>query len=272
MSHGHLISSGAPTRSSRGWRLLIEHIQIQTDSHCNGNCPYCPYPSLHQDLDMGRMDEALFYRIVDQAIDLEPQRIIPYLMNEPLLDDRLPDFVRYIRERSDCLIEISTNALAMDHEKRKWLSDIENGLVLLNINNYTDPNVINKFIAHRGRSTIVGIIYPMSSKKLVYYRQIFHRYVRNLVTGSIDDRSGNVKWDDGFTRVEEGHCYEERLDKWLHILWNGDVILCCQDWKRQHVLGNVKDMSLRDVWMDEPYRKVREDKPELCKKCARWIP
>ena len=249
---------------------MIEHIQIQTDSHCNGACPYCPYPTLS--LDMGRMDENLLYRILDQAIDLRPTRIIPYLMNEPLLDERLPDFVNYIRERSDCIIEISTNALALDKGKRKWLSDIENGLVLLNINNDTDPTVINKFIARRGRSKIVGLVYPMSEDKLAYYRQIFQRYAQSLVNGRIDDRAGNVKWDDGFTRVEEGYCYEERLDKWLHILWNGDVILCCQDWKREYVLGNVRLLDLLDLWMGEPYRKIREEKPALCEKCARWIP
>jgi len=251
---------------------LIEHIQIQTDSHCNGNCPYCPYPTLHDTLNMGRMDEGLFHRIVDQAVELSPQRIIPYLMNEPLLDERLPDFVNYIRERSDCIIEISTNALALDQGKRKWLSDIENGLVLLNINNDTDPIVIKKFIAHRGRSKIVGLVYPMQEDKLRFYRQIFQRYAQNLVNGRIDDRAGNVKWDDGFTRVEEGYCYEERLDKWLHILWNGDVILCCQDWKRQHVLGNVTKRTLLEIHDGPHYRNVREHKPALCEKCARWIP
>lgn len=221
---------------------------------------------------MGRMDEALFYRIVDQVIDLGPQRIIPYLMNEPLLDDRLPVFVRYIRERSDCIIEISTNALTLDHEKRKWLSDIENGLVLLNINNNTDPTIINKLIAHRGRSKIVGLLYPIPERKMAYYRQIFQRYAQTLVNGRIDDRAGNVKMDDGFTRVEEGHCYEARLDKWLHILWNGDVILCCQDWRRQHILGNAVKQTLLEIHEGESYRGVREEKPALCEKCARWLP
>jgi len=39
--------------------------------------------------------------------------------------------------------------------------------------------------------------------------------------------------------------------------WNGDVLLCVQDWNKRVKLGNVYAQSLLDVWRSKAMRKWR---------------
>ena len=41
----------------------------------------------------------------------------------------------------------------------------------------------------------------------------------------------------------------------MYILASGDVVLCCMDWRRQVVLGNVRQQRLRDIWNGDAYRR-----------------
>ena len=34
----------------------------------------------------------------------------------------------------------------------------------------------------------------------------------------------------------------------VYIDYNGDVNLCCHDWKNKHVFGNIKDNHINNIW------------------------
>jgi radical SAM protein with 4Fe4S-binding SPASM domain len=43
----------------------------------------------------------------------------------------------------------------------------------------------------------------------------------------------------------------------LAVLWNGDVVTCCMDWRRDNVMGSVRDASIREVWEGRQYQAIR---------------
>lgn len=44
----------------------------------------------------------------------------------------------------------------------------------------------------------------------------------------------------------------------LVIDWNGEVLICCNDWKKAHKgFGNINNNSLKDIWYSEEFNKVR---------------
>ena len=64
------------------------------------------------------------------------------------------------------------------------------------------------------------------------------------------------------------------LDVWA----DGKAVLCCQDWNEQHVVGDVRNEHLREIWHGAALTKVRElhrqrrgGEVELCGKCNLWI-
>jgi radical SAM protein with 4Fe4S-binding SPASM domain len=61
----------------------------------------------------------------------------------------------------------------------------------------------------------------------------------------------------------------------LNVLFNGDVIMCCGDWGRQVVVGNVKTSSLYEIWNGKAYNELRRkivekryNEIQICAKCT----
>ena len=57
-------------------------------------------------------------------------------------------------------------------------------------------------------------------------------------------------------------------------------MVCCYDLEGQHVVGDLKEQSLIEVWNSEKYKTIRtrinnanqnpEKEPEICKNCLKW--
>jgi len=89
-------------------------------------------------------------------------------------------------------------------------------------------------------------------------------------------RAGNVKAIVSPLRKNKIYgCNSIWANEMLHILYNGDVVLCCMDWRRETVLGNVKNSSIEEIWNGERYKNFREfvtgitESPTnfICKRC-----
>jgi len=65
-----------------------------------------------------------------------------------------------------------------------------------------------------------------------------------------------------------------------NILWNGDVVPCCYDVEAWHVLGNIQEATLTEIWNSTKYKDFRRgvalakedpgNEPEICKTCPMW--
>jgi hypothetical protein len=92
--------------------------------------------------------------------------------------------------------------------------------------------------------------------------------LENRANGYIRDRGLNLeKWQPYL------HC--KRLFTQAYILYNGDMVLCCADWERTTILGNMKEKSIEEVWNGEKAISIRkkflsrDTKGLLCHSCLR---
>jgi hypothetical protein len=59
------------------------------------------------------------------------------------------------------------------------------------------------------------------------------------------------------------------------IIHNGDAVLCCVDWERSTVLGNLREQSLYEIWNGARYLDIRrryfsgDVAGILCERCKR---
>ncbi len=259
-------------------------VQIQTLSGCNARCQFCPNGHTVNRISMGSMDEDLFRKIVNEVVQHPVKRISPYLMNEPLADPRLPDFIRYItdRKRKCTKTSISTNATYLTEELGERL--IASGLDSLyisfhgiykdtyessmgNLDWETHLNKVNDFIELKRRR---------KAKDLMITVTMVH-------TSTIDQELGEIRdyWNSRGVVVRV-HTLENRSHAWVegkdinvkpmkpytncdrlmgqaYVLWNGDAVLCCVDWERTTILGNVAKQSLQSVWQGQAYTEYRRN-------------
>jgi radical SAM protein with 4Fe4S-binding SPASM domain len=62
------------------------------------------------------------------------------------------------------------------------------------------------------------------------------------------------------------------IDTGMTILHTGDVVACCEDFRGNYILGNIRRQSLEEIWFGERYRemrgRVRVRALPMCRECA----
>jgi len=66
-----------------------------------------------------------------------------------------------------------------------------------------------------------------------------------------------------------------RLDRWLHILYTGELILCCMDYHRETVFGSIVERNLDDILAGPAYAdlsgkvtgQIASPDDFICKRC-----
>ena len=277
--------------------------EIQTTNRCNGGCLVCPHRNIEQKYQS--MDRLLFKKIVDEiAVSKEPVRIVLYLNGEPFLDEYFPWRLQYTRETCPhALIEVSTNLSFLNEDIleaiKQW--DIDDfriscfGLsketyeqIMQGLKYETFQTNLEKLLVFRKRYaqlrnvslTVLDLPELQAGERELARRFCQENHMTLNFWGYLD-RAGNVKYHSNHVSVtvEEEEkkvytCAQNRHMERMHILVDGTVILCCQDWRRENVLGSVETDSLHDIWAGKSYEKVRRQidqpgypYPELCKKC-----
>ena len=95
------------------------------------------------------------------------------------------------------------------------------------------------------------------------------------------DRAGSVKTggevDKKLRRLKgklKPGCW--RINEWLHILYDGDIVLCCMDYHKETVMGNVADFDrLEELFASPRYLGVRNkalglaeaEEGFICRRC-----
>lgn len=130
-------------------------LMIETKSSCNMKCRFCPYPIIKNK--KSELSSAEVYKIIDSLDPDDDLFDCIYLhgFNEPLLDPRIFDFIKYAKSRGH-KVQITTNGLLFNSEKIR--SDlIESGPTRIRISLQTLNE--NIFVSAR------GIRYPFGEYK-----------------------------------------------------------------------------------------------------------
>jgi MoaA/NifB/PqqE/SkfB family radical SAM enzyme len=253
------------------------NIQIQTGTGCNADCVFCPYGSTYESQPKGVMSWDLFRRIVDETARYPVRRISPYLMNEPFADKHIFEKIAYINEVNPrAKVVITSNGSYLTPPMVEKLLALGDGVHELSLSvqgvdkdayertmrgrmsfERTMENVDHLIRTMRERRlsrprlwiTMVDTEIIDARKAVAYWksRGVSSRYTR------LENRGGNIADANSFSRSHQMQYFSActRLFKQMYIMFNGDVVLCCTDYTRKHVLGNVRERTLYEVWNGE---------------------
>lgn len=267
----------APTSSAQAEVVepvpLFTRIQIQTVSWCNRSCAFCPSGKFP--VDKAFMPLAVYHRIIDQLQALNyAGRISPYLMNESLLDKRLPDLIAYARQRCpESWIAINTNgdALSLTLLERLFAA----GLNSLDVNAYDSPAqhakhvaLAQRFVAQHSdiifRTTYSNPFFqgdniPRSTKLLNCRDMSFWepRFLAKLATPDLQNRSGNVPHARHVPAPLPLGC--PRPSQQMYINYRGEAVLCCNDWRFEVIMGDTAEATLAEIWQNDAYQRYRRN-------------
>lgn len=203
---------------------IADSVEIETITTCNRKCQTCPN-AIH-DRGPHKMRRATFYKIIDQLAELKfSGRLSPHFYGEPLLDERLPQFMQYARWKlPKAQLMIYTNGDFLHYTT--YLTFREAGVDRFIVTLYDEGSqLIWKTRFEKWPEMQAGIIF------------------KTLTKGTqLTNRGGSLPEIYRIQGVQNATCLLPYRS--IVIDWRGNVVLCCNDYFSSVIFGNVNTERL----------------------------
>jgi radical SAM protein with 4Fe4S-binding SPASM domain len=288
-------------------------VQIQTNSTCNGKCVFCPYTQVSRRLPQGKMETSLFQKIIDE-LSSSPDfvEVLFELHNEPLLDNRTFQFIKYVKTKNRnnaCTLVTNGQTLDMFSLSEILQSDIDKFIISLNAHSpETYERVVGLDYNHiknnidsvlseadlRQKLILSFVVTEQTANEIHQAREYWHKKGIRTRAINVSNRAGVLR---NFALLKPRkhtavYSSSERIKAFIAgiisritgcfkpfsdmtILFNGDVILCCHDWDRTTIIGNINKSSLKEIWNSQNINEIRKltirkkySQINLCKNCS----
>ncbi len=221
---------------------LFNKIEIETFNRCNNDCAFCPV-SVGRDQRHPRiMDIGLFQRIIEQLAALQYSGVVSlYSNNEPLLDSRLPELLRTVREKlPDSFILLYTNGKLLTVQLLPIL--LENADFLY-INCYRKTNTLSDNMLPIQDYLVRNQVAP----------EKVEIHIRNK-NEHLSTRAGNAP-----NRTAPAQLASRCILPFSQLVVrpDGKVSLCCNDAYGEYTLGDLSTSTLEQVWRGKPFQEFR---------------
>ncbi len=276
-------------------------ITVELTNDCNVSCTFCNRQKIA--MDIGYMQDELFYKIIDEMAVHLPIKLVPFFRGEPLMHPRLIQFIRYAKQKGIGPIQLASNALLLDDKMQEEL--IETGIDYISFSLDTidpqvykcsrllgDLNISSRNVESMGLkckerkkkglsaptiqvSTINIEEYVSGQKEFIKrwlpYVDVVRVYEQHDEKGQLVDPKIRAKLN---LFNERKPCRKVFTD--MIIYWDGRLALCNYDWDDRRNIGNVNTMTLQEAWNSEEYETVRnmhrcsQFDNGICAECHHW--
>lgn len=221
----------------------INTVEIETINRCNNDCSFCPVNRNDDTRPYKKMSQELFEKIIDELAAMDYSGYISlFSNNEPLIDVRIYDFIRYARNKLPKAIHcLYTNGMLLDEDKYLELTKYLDYLVIDNYNDELklDDNIQSIVDKYENEETNCKVSVLVRKKTQVL-----------LNRGGV---APNRDHNDQFVSA----CVFPFMQ--LIIRPDGKISRCCQDALAKTTLGDVNTSSIQEVWEGKEYQEFRKN-------------
>lgn len=278
-------------RSGADFPLLME---IQTVNRCSAHCAVCPYPYTIAKQPYHEMSEAMYERILQELKDEDAFQVMVFsFQNEPFVDAHLLEKARRFKElMPNKRLEVVTNGSRITADQ---LPEIYRhfDLVSVSVNGHSKEvyeevmaglhwekiqdvlGAITENPEYREKTILRFIRQKENAAEYHAFKRYWNRRGFRVFGFDINNRVGSVrnfdalKIADTASRKVQGLALKT-LSRMLvptcpipfittYIRSNGDAVLCFNDYTEEHILGNLREHSIREIFNSPTYQQVRSD-------------
>lgn len=227
------------------------------------------------------MEIPLFMKIVDDAAQIGVKRIRLFLHGEPFLHPKIIEMIRYAKAK-DLAVHLTTNGMPLTKPRLEAL--LRSGVdsadhITFSVLGYS-KQVHEAVMKGASHDKVVKNIFDLLELRrdlringpvieTIFYatpenereEKEFLKYWRDTVDhvrlgGRISQSFSGYKKDAQTVAPRRQTC--PNLWERMTIFWNGDVTLCCQDVDGQWLFGNLKVLSIKDIWNCDQLQAIRQ--------------
>tara|TARA_R110000744_G_scaffold54584_1_gene115807 strand:+ start:16067 stop:16930 length:864 start_codon:yes stop_codon:yes gene_type:complete len=234
---------------------LFSWIDINPTELCNRKCVFCPrvdeqqYPNQHLHMDLN-----LAQKIADELRSLEYKGVVVFSgFGEPMMHPKFTKLVAIFKDV--CRLEMVTNGDFLNERKITELS--EAGLDYFVVSMYDGEHQVEEFNKKFAACNI--------EKSRFILRDRWHNEEDSFGL-KLTNRAGMINVGDQAPIDVKHPCYYTAYS--LTLDWNGDVLLCMQDWNHKVKFGNLTNQSLLKIWKSPYYNQYRRKLLNGSRACA----
>ena len=221
-------------------------VEINPTELCNRVCSFCPrsnpkvYPNLNLNMKLETaqlISDQLFESNYDGEISVTG-------FGEPTLNKNILDIIAIFSSRFTT--SMVTNGDNLLSSKLKLDNIVDSGLDVLTVDCYDGPDHFKK---------LYDFLLPLNKRINYKIRDMFDDGSSSLFEEfNLNNRGGILGEVKSVLRPCNLPMYKAMID------WNGDVLLCCNDWSRKEKgLGNVLVDNFSNLWTSNRFDSIRRE-------------
>ena len=268
-------------------------LEIELTNNCNAHCVMCPNNKMKRK--KGFMSVETFTEAIKKSQKYNIEWIRFCGIGEPLLHKYFCKYVKYVKDYTNCKIELITNGALLTDKKISELMENKIDLISISFPSITKKNyerimrgltyedVLKKVLSLIKNSQnapniniiITVIVTKFNCNEIPAIKTFFkEKGITDIVVHLPHNRGGYLE---NFHNICDRHYYlvnkaEKRKTYCLwplsafYIAWDGMALLCCCDLENSFNLGNIKETNLGTI--DKLQHAVNFITPNLCKNCS----
>jgi radical SAM protein with 4Fe4S-binding SPASM domain len=237
------------------------------------------------------LESTVVQKIIDEAAENNVQKLVFYINNEPILDKRMISFIKYAKKK------LPTGKLIFSSNGKKMTAKtvvelVDAGINSLSISIPTLDNDCYRSLMKYDINHIIALFEEIPSSVYQYIRvavpltyyyneedfyKTFGKRGIEVCTWEIEANMAWANFQDiaKICNLTYGLGCDRPLDS-AFVSSNGDVIICCRDWKHNNVIGNIYESTLGNIWSGSEMKRIQQlvvsqqfSEIECCKSCTR---
>ncbi len=280
-----------------------DRITVELTNQCNVSCTFCPRQTVP--MEIGYMDMDLYHKIIDEAAQYLPVKLVVFFRGESLLHPQFTECLRYAKQKGIGPIQFASNAYALNEDVADEMLDAGVDYISFSLDTL-DPKIYKTSRLHGNLKVSMQHVISLSNKCKERRKKGLFAPTLQVSTIEIEDYMERQQEFIDFWRQyvdvvrvyyehdDKGQFKNKEVQKLLEkevkerqpcrkvftdflIYWNGELALCNYDWNGGIKGMNVWDMSIYDIWHSEDYDKIRQMHNDnifaeniMCKECHHW--
>lgn len=299
-SKGHFLSY---LKNRLNWHLyprihyvskFPSHVDLELSSICDLNCPMCytTTDEFKKNVSSKMMSFDLFKKLINECVKYNLYSIRLSLRGEAFLNPHIFDMIKYAKDCGIKEVSSLTHGGHIDEEKFEKLIDLELDWLTISFDGVGEmyekiraplkfDDMVNKIKNFKEIKKNKGVskpvikvqtVWPAISKNPEEFYNTFNPIVDQVASNPLIDWLFKDTIDE---KLFEKNFTCPQLWERLLVGSDGKVMLCGNDELGAHIIGDVNNESIYEIWHGKKMQKAREihlkhkgvEEIDICKNC-----